>query len=73
MHLEPQPIRGAGERRIVVLRLQAEPGGEDCGHGVEVRTWCGLSSYIALSEPMPFGVFIVVQVPLATYFQALPW
>ena len=28
---------------------------------------------IGVSEPMPFGVFIVVQVPLATYFQALPW
>ncbi len=28
---------------------------------------------IGASEPMPFGVFIAAQVPLATYFQALPW
>ena len=27
---------------------------------------------IGASEPMPFGVFIAAQVPLATYFQALP-
>jgi hypothetical protein len=26
-----------------------------------------------VSDPIPVGVFIVVQVPLATYFQALPW
>ena len=33
VHLEPQPFRRAGKRRIVVLRLQAEPGGEDSAHG----------------------------------------
>ena len=27
----------------------------------------------ASSEPLPFGVLISVQVPLATLFQALPW
>jgi hypothetical protein len=27
---------------------------------------------IGASEPLPFGVFIDVQVPLSTYFQALP-
>jgi hypothetical protein len=27
---------------------------------------------IGSSEPVPVGVFIVVQVPFATYFQALP-
>ena len=44
MHLEPQPFRRAGKRRIVVLRLQAEPGGESCGHGYEVFTEGALSS-----------------------------
>jgi len=29
--------------------------------------------FIGMREPMPFGVFIASQVPLATYFQALPW
>ena len=28
---------------------------------------------IGCSEPMPFGVLMPSQVPLATYFQALPW
>ena len=28
---------------------------------------------LGVSEPLPFGVEMVVQVPLATYFQALPW
>jgi hypothetical protein len=28
---------------------------------------------IGSSEPLPFGVCIVAQVPFGTYFQALPW
>src|SRR6266513_1502447 len=28
---------------------------------------------IGSSEPAPFGVLIVAQVPFTTYFQALPW
>jgi hypothetical protein len=28
---------------------------------------------IGVSEPVPFGVFIAAQVPLGTFFQALPW
>ena len=26
-----------------------------------------------VSEPVPFGVLMVTQVPLATFFQASPW
>jgi hypothetical protein len=32
-----------------------------------------LDTYMALSVPMPLGVFMVVQVPASTYFQALAW
>jgi hypothetical protein len=28
---------------------------------------------IGVSEPMPLGVLIEVQVPAGTFFQALPW
>ena len=28
---------------------------------------------MGISEPMPVGVFMLVQVPAGTYFQALPW
>jgi hypothetical protein len=28
---------------------------------------------MGISEPMPVGVFMLVQVPVGTYFQALPW
>jgi hypothetical protein len=27
----------------------------------------------AIIEPMPFGVFMVLQVPLATYFHEFGW
>ncbi len=27
----------------------------------------------SVSEPVPFGVLMVVQVPFGTYFHALPW
>ena len=70
MHLEPQAAGPAGERLFVVLGLQAEPGrqgGHDCAC-LAMRL-----QVLAESEPVPLGVFIVVQVPLATAFQALAW
>ena len=44
MHLEPQSVLGTRERRFIMLRLQAEPGREDCGHDCEVIIREGLSS-----------------------------
>src|SRR5262249_20627338 len=36
------------------------------------RTYCQAGRLIGMSEPTPCGVLMVVQVPLATSFQALP-
>jgi len=33
----------------------------------------GDQDLIGVSDPVPFGVLMVVQVPLATIFQAVPW
>ena len=61
MNLEPQPRRRGGERLAEMLGLEADAGGGS--HGQRP---------LAISEPAPLGVLIAVQVPLATYFQALP-
>ena len=33
----------------------------------------GDQDFIGVSEPMPWGVLMLVQVPTGTFFQALPW
>ncbi len=72
MDLEPQTVRGSGVRRLVVRGLESQPRGTVVDHGLVPE--CRVDQLlIGVSEPMPLGVFIVVQVPLATFFQALPW
>ena len=73
MDLEPQAVRGGGARVLEVLGLEAQPRGEARGHRLLQRGRRDRQLLIGVSDPMPFGVLIVVQVPLATYFQALPW
>ncbi len=65
MDLEPQPVR----------RARRAPRRSAAASGPARRTvpWSRVQLLTGVSEPMPFGVFIVVQVPFATYFQALPW
>jgi len=67
----------AGTRRQIqsdghmyVPALRAEEIGERTRDGPRLIL---AQDLIGSSEPIPFGVFIVVQVPFATYFQALPW
>ena len=62
MDLEPKSHRRRSQRLAEMLRLEAKAGGGSHGDYA-----------IGLSEPTPFGVLIDAQVPLATYFQALPW
>ena len=68
MDLEPHPGGAAMQRVLVVLGLEAEPGAER-GHGELLLA----RQALGVSEPWPFGVWMAVQVPLATLFQALPW
>jgi len=64
LDLEPESVRRRGERLLEVLGLEPQPGGR----------WHGAVQLLTgVSDPMPVGVFMVVQVPFATYFQALPW
>ena len=68
MHLEPQAGPPAGQRLAEVLRLEAEAGLEwRRAHGAAPQ------DFIGVSEPMPLGVLMLVQVPTGTFFQALPW
>ncbi len=62
VNFEPETRRRVAERIGIVLRLQSESGGGLVRH-----------DYMAfgVSEPMPFGVLIVVQVPAFTSDQAL--
>ena len=69
--LEPQAGRPAGERLGVVVGLEAEPGRQGGVHAV-LGSAKRLQA-LGVSEPLPLGVFMVVQVPLGTVFQALPW
>ena len=62
------PARRAGERLVEVLGLEAESGGRAPACGM-----AGARQALGVSEPLPLGVLIAVQVPLATFFQALPW
>ena len=61
--LEPQSRRRRGDRLFEMLRLEANSGGGKHGR----------QPLIGESEPAPFGVTILSQVPLSTYFQELPW
>jgi hypothetical protein len=70
MDLQPQPFDPAGERRVEVLGLEAEPGPEKGRHG---NRRFRVQRLISINEPMPWGVFIVTHVPAGTYFQALGW
>jgi hypothetical protein len=45
---------------------------EEGGAGRRARASRKAYDLIAVSDPVPFGVFMVAQVPLATYFHALP-
>ena len=63
MDLEPKSRRRRGQGFAEMLRLETQAGG---GSHWGYRA-------IGLSEPLPLGVLIFVHVPLATYFQALPW
>ena len=67
MNLEPQPRHRFGSdeshRGSEVLGFETESGGRGGSHR---------SQALGVSEPTPLGVLIDVQVPLATYFQALP-
>jgi hypothetical protein len=69
MHLEPQACGSARECLVDVLGLEPEARKQGRGHA---RSPVG-QDLISVSEPVPFGVFIVVQVPAGTFFQALPW
>jgi hypothetical protein len=76
----------AGQDLVEMLRLEAysRAGGKRCRHhpGLPSRAGGGEArvvrasraghDLIGASAPVPFGVFIVVQVPFGTYFQALP-
>jgi hypothetical protein len=72
MDLEPQARRATGQGLLVVLGLEADAGGERrCARaGAGSRH---AAQVLAESEPVPFGVLIVVHVPAGTFFQALPW
>ena len=67
VNLEPQAALGSDRRAVLgldeVLRLEAHPGGRNGRHQ---------RFAIGVSEPLPRGVRMVAQVPLATSFQALP-
>ena len=62
MDFEPQARRRRGEGLSVMLGFEADTGGGNHGQ----------RPVIATSEPLPLGVLMLAQVPLATYFQALP-
>ncbi len=64
MDLEPQAVRRRGQSFFKVLGLESHAGG---------RVSIVLSPASGVNEPWPLGVLILAQVPLATYFQALPW
>ena len=63
VNLEPKSRRRRGQSLGVMLGLEANTGGGSHGQ----------RPLIATSEPLPLGVLIEAQVPLATYFQASPW
>lgn len=54
---QPAPFR---ERQSSTMVKRADRGSHD-------------QPFIGSTEPLPFGVVIVVQVPFGTYFHALPW
>jgi len=63
VNLEPQASRLCGQRSIKMFGLEAEACGRS--HGEMLQAF-------GVSEPRPFGVWILVQVPAGTSFQALP-
>ena len=70
MHLEPEALRAAVPRLLEMLGLESEAGSERLVHG---GVACVDQDLTGLSEPMPFGVLIVVHVPFGTFFHAFPW
>ena len=72
MDLEPQAGPAAGQGLAEVLGLEAEAGRKRLrAHDVLLEP--GDQDFIGVSEPMPWGVLMLVQVPTGTFFQALPW
>src|SRR6266403_6110994 len=69
--LKPTPAR-AGRFEIVDIWTWRAAGGMRSASGMARVSFVG-QDLIGSSEPVPFGVLIVVHVPFATYFQALPW
>ena len=67
--LEPQPGRRTGQHLVEILGLEAQSGGWPHEGGDRRQR----QDLISASEPMPFGVLIVVQVPFGTFFHELPW
>ena len=61
VNLEPKSRRRRSEGLVEMLGLEANASGGK--HGQRL---------IATREPLPLGVLIDAQVPLATYFQASP-
>ena len=62
MHFKPESSRRVAERIGMMLGLQSQSGGWS-GHGYII---------FGVSEPVPFGVLTVVQVPSFTSDQASP-
>src|SRR5689334_24913108 len=62
VNLKPKSRRRRGEGLVIMLGLEPNSGGGS--HG--------LYRPIGVREPLPLGVLMLAQVPLATYFQAFP-
>ena len=74
MHLEPQAGCATGEGVVEVLRLEAQAGAERAGRAsVSAGLGHGRAQAFAVSEPLPLGVLMPVQVPAGTLFHELPW
>src|SRR5262249_4626508 len=75
--LKPAPARFGSRAGVSMIGSPVACGGGECAHVLAHPTVSdGLlrPNYdFAVSEPLPRGVGICAQVPLATYFQALPW
>ena len=66
------PTRPLPAEAIETLRQRLQtlpPRRAERGRGVRWH----VQPLMGISEPMPLGVFMAVQVPAGTYFQALPW